>query len=204
MCSVAAMSIRERVCLPPVQLVLINISDHAMRISATSGGPSGEVRVLGCLLGQQAGRVVDISNSFELRHELTAGGSVMLDEAFVTKKLEQCKHTPRRPSHASSGLGLPVWGVLQTSRLLRTWTLWAGTLPALMCKGQTSICIGGCVATAGTPALCSLCSALALEQVHSGSQVMAMNESPVFLLMDIKPRLPQKELPVLLYESGAL
>ncbi len=64
-----------------------------MRISATSGGPSGEVRVLGCLLGQQAGRVVDISNSFELRHELTAEGSVALDEAFVTKKLEQCMST---------------------------------------------------------------------------------------------------------------
>ncbi len=30
-----------------------------------------------------------------------------------------------------------------------------------------------------------------------------MNESPVFLLMNIKPRLAQKELPVLLYESGA-
>ena len=40
--------------------------------------------------------------------------------------------------------------------------------------------------------------------MRCGSQVMAMNESPVFLLMNIKPRLQQKELPVLLYESGAL
>ena len=110
MLSIDAMPIRVRVCLPPAQLVLINISDHAMRISATSGGPSGEVRVLGCLLGQQAGRVVDISNSFELRHVVTAGGSVMLDEAFVTKKLEQCKHTSWWSLHASSKAWLTCVG----------------------------------------------------------------------------------------------
>ena len=99
-----------RVYLPPVQLVLINISDHATRISATSGGPSGDVRVLGCLLGQQAGRVVDISNSFELRHELTAEGGVMLDEAFVTKKLEQCECAEALHHMPAVMLGLPCGG----------------------------------------------------------------------------------------------
>lgn len=46
--------------------------------------------MLGCLLGQQAGRVVDVSNSFELRHEPASGGSATLDETFLTKKLGQC------------------------------------------------------------------------------------------------------------------
>ncbi|KAK9842276.1 hypothetical protein WJX81_004143 [Elliptochloris bilobata] len=131
-------------------LVLINISDHATRIRATSGGPSGEVRVLGCLLGQQAGRVVDISNSFELRHELTADGSVMLDDAFLTKKLEQYKQTFAH---------LDVVG-------------WYASGAAVQ---ETDILI------------------------HR--RVMAMNESPVFLLMNIKPRQAQKDLPVLLYET---
>lgn len=52
------------------------------------------MRVLGCLLGQQAGRVVDVSNSFEVRHEAEGNGATVLDEAFLTKKLEQC--TPAR------------------------------------------------------------------------------------------------------------
>ncbi len=72
------------------QLVLINISDHATRIRVASGSHADEVRVLGCLLGQQAGRVVDVSNSFEVRHEVDGSGATVLDEAFLSKKLEQC------------------------------------------------------------------------------------------------------------------
>ena len=34
-------------------------------------------------------------------------------------------------------------------------------------------------------------------------QITALNESPVFLLLDPAPRAGQKELPVHLYESGA-
>jgi COP9 signalosome complex subunit 6 len=47
-----------------VQLVLINISDHFMRIRMS--GDEVTPRVVGCLLGEQTGRTVDISNSFEM------------------------------------------------------------------------------------------------------------------------------------------
>ena len=75
-----------------VQLVMINISDHFTRMKANGldAGTSG--RVMGCLLGQQNGRIVDISNSFEIKYELREGG-VDIDEAFLTKKQEQCART---------------------------------------------------------------------------------------------------------------
>jgi hypothetical protein len=38
--------------------------------------------------------VVDVSNSFEVRHEVDGSGATVLDEAFLSKKLEQC--TPAR------------------------------------------------------------------------------------------------------------
>ena len=78
-----------------VQLVLINISDHFMRTQANEQAePSVEIKVLGILLGQQTGRVVDISNSFEIKAERDAQGSVAIDEAFLTRKQEQCKRLP--------------------------------------------------------------------------------------------------------------
>ncbi|KAL4437304.1 hypothetical protein ABPG75_004443 [Micractinium tetrahymenae] len=72
-------------------LVLINISDHHTRTRANAGGAAA-VRVLGCLLGSQAGRTVDISNSFEMRLN-PGGGEVDIDEAFLQKKMEQYKQT---------------------------------------------------------------------------------------------------------------
>ena len=72
-----------------MQLVLINVSDHFTRIRANSGDQD-KVRVLGCLLGQQEGRVVDISNSFEIKYQLTPEGYAF-DDAFLVKKQEQCE-----------------------------------------------------------------------------------------------------------------
>ena len=79
-----------------MQLVVINMSDHytRMRFSVGSSAP-----VLGCLLGSQSGRTVDISNSFELKYSATPEGVVDLDMAFLTKKQEQCE------CQAMSGLG---------------------------------------------------------------------------------------------------
>ncbi|KAI7842094.1 hypothetical protein COHA_004289 [Chlorella ohadii] len=84
-------------------LVLINISDHHTRTLANQGAPAGEastsaagggggrcVRVLGCLLGTQTGRTVDISNSFEVR---CVEGTDDIDEPFLQKKMEQYKQT---------------------------------------------------------------------------------------------------------------
>ncbi|PSC73827.1 COP9 signalosome complex subunit 6a [Micractinium conductrix] len=86
-------------------LVLINISDHHTRMRANAGGagPStsgaggsgggagGGVRVMGCLLGQQSGRTVDISNSFEM--QLAPGSASGIDESFLQRKMEQYKQT---------------------------------------------------------------------------------------------------------------
>jgi COP9 signalosome complex subunit 6 len=67
---------------------MINVSDHHTRVKANS--PSGAAApVMGCLLGSQSGRVVDISNSFEIDYTLQ-NGRVVINEAFLTRKTEQC------------------------------------------------------------------------------------------------------------------
>ncbi|GFH31109.1 MPN domain-containing protein, partial [Haematococcus lacustris] len=70
-------------------LVLINMSDHYTRTKVNTGNPA--TKVMGILLGSQAGRTVDISNSFEMKYELTAEGGVQIDSAFLLKKQEQYK-----------------------------------------------------------------------------------------------------------------
>lgn len=55
--------------------------------------------MLGCLLGSQAGRTVDISNSFEMRYQ--EGSATEIDHAFLLKKMEQCE---RQRAAAHSGL----------------------------------------------------------------------------------------------------
>ncbi|GIL60036.1 hypothetical protein Vafri_14657 [Volvox africanus] len=76
-------------------LVLINVSDHHTRTKANTPGasPTGlaSPAVMGCLLGSQSGRTVDIRNSFEVRYNMAADGSVELDVAFLLKKQEQYK-----------------------------------------------------------------------------------------------------------------
>lgn len=72
-------------------LVLINVSDHFTRSKLNGVDSSGgEFRVMGCLLGQQVGRQVDISNSLEILYS-TDSGKVELNEAFLTKRIEQYK-----------------------------------------------------------------------------------------------------------------
>ncbi|EIE22810.1 Mov34-domain-containing protein [Coccomyxa subellipsoidea C-169] len=73
-------------------LVLINISDHATRMRANKLGEENNYRVLGCLLGQQSGRVVDISNSLEINYHIGELG-IDIDEAYLTRKQEQYKQT---------------------------------------------------------------------------------------------------------------
>ncbi|GAB4821425.1 hypothetical protein N2152v2_008471 [Parachlorella kessleri] len=73
-------------------LVLINVSDHHTRTKAnTPSSSSGAVpRVMGCLLGQQSGRTVDISNSFEIKYDQGPEGLV-INDSFLQKKMEQYK-----------------------------------------------------------------------------------------------------------------
>lgn len=60
-----------------------------MRTKANSAQSSGDITVMGVLLGHQTGRVVDISNSFEFTYDRTAEG-ITINEAFLTRKQEQC------------------------------------------------------------------------------------------------------------------
>ena len=71
------------------QLVMINVSDHHTRVKANA--PNGAASpVMGCLLGSQSGRVVDISNSFEIEYTMQ-DGKVVINEAFLSRKQEQCE-----------------------------------------------------------------------------------------------------------------
>lgn len=72
------------------QLVLINISDHFTRFKAN--GPEGAPppTVMGCLLGVQDGRSVDVCNSFEMRFTQGEEGWEV-DHPFLLKKQEQCE-----------------------------------------------------------------------------------------------------------------
>jgi COP9 signalosome complex subunit 6 len=75
---------------------MINVSDHHTRVKANAPPGSGPQPVMGCLLGSQAGRVVDISNSFEIAYAVQDGGRVVIDEAFLTRKQEQCARAGAR------------------------------------------------------------------------------------------------------------
>lgn len=90
-------------------LVLLNVSDHWTRTKAVQGGKPS--RVLGCLLGHQHGRVVEIVNSFEVTRVQGAGGGgddTGIDHEFLRKKQEQCAAPanacprPRPPAGAAA------------------------------------------------------------------------------------------------------
>lgn len=81
----------QRVCFPSPQLVLINVSDHHTRLLACQPENSVTIpRALGLLLGQQDGRKVDISNSFEVCYDVIEDQCV-IDTEFAMRRLEQCK-----------------------------------------------------------------------------------------------------------------
>lgn len=90
--------------LPCMQLVLINVSDHFTRFKAN--GPEGAPppTVMGCLLGVQDGRSVDVVNSFEMRFTQGEAGWE-IDQPFLLKKQEQCE---AGTAHRSDAGG---WGV---------------------------------------------------------------------------------------------
>lgn len=68
------------------------MSDHWTRMHANPvAGQVGDMVVLGCLLGSQTGRTVDISNSFEIKWTEGPDGSMDVDTPFLLKKQEQCE-----------------------------------------------------------------------------------------------------------------
>lgn len=72
------------------QLVLVNIGDHHTRVKVSPEyADQPPPAVLGCLLGAQSGRDVDISNSFEIMYSMD-GGAIAVDWVFLQERLEQC------------------------------------------------------------------------------------------------------------------
>ncbi|WIA21756.1 hypothetical protein OEZ85_000918 [Tetradesmus obliquus] len=71
-------------------LVLINVSDHHTRLKANSPEGAPPPLVLGCLLGSQDGRSVELANSFEMKWEQGEAGCEV-DAPFLVKKQEQYK-----------------------------------------------------------------------------------------------------------------
>jgi COP9 signalosome complex subunit 6 len=64
-------------------LVVVNISDHFTREKCLK---KGIARVFGVLLGQQEGRRVEISNSFEM----LMGDDGIIDPEFLKERQDQC------------------------------------------------------------------------------------------------------------------
>eukprot|EP01117_Protostelium_nocturnum_P002978 TRINITY_DN13908_c0_g1_i1.p1 TRINITY_DN13908_c0_g1~~TRINITY_DN13908_c0_g1_i1.p1 ORF type:complete len:325 (-),score=105.54 TRINITY_DN13908_c0_g1_i1:43-1017(-) len=69
-------------------LVIINISDHFTRTRVQQTDP--KPRVIGCIVGTQTGRVVEIFNSYEISWSKVDGNPVINPE-FITTKQEQFK-----------------------------------------------------------------------------------------------------------------
>lgn len=68
-------------------LVIMNISEHWTRTKAQEGRP---VPVYGALIGKQAGRDIEIMNSFELDYT-TIDSNVVIDRDYYNTKEEQFK-----------------------------------------------------------------------------------------------------------------
>jgi len=78
-----------------LQLVLINVSDHFTRFKANGPDGAAPPTVMGCLLGSQDGRCVDVCNSFEMRFTQGEDGW-QIDHPFLLKKQEQCECLPEQ------------------------------------------------------------------------------------------------------------
>ncbi|KAI0240098.1 hypothetical protein L0F63_000971, partial [Massospora cicadina] len=79
-------------------LALLNITDHFTRVRVQAASQTELLRVIGVLLGTQAGRKVSICNSFEVKvtllpREGTSQGrpGLAVDEAYLASKQEHIK-----------------------------------------------------------------------------------------------------------------
>jgi hypothetical protein len=71
----------------------------------------------------QVGRTVDISNTFEIKWEPAPGGDATIDQAFLTKKQEQCEW---RVEQGGAGLH---WVHSEYALMERMWLMWLIWLP---------------------------------------------------------------------------
>ncbi|BGP37457.1 hypothetical protein JCM10449v2_001363 [Rhodotorula kratochvilovae] len=76
-----------KVALHP--LAILQQSDHWTRVSLQAG--TTDVRIAGALLGTQAGRDIEIFNSFELVVKANDAGTLELDKTYFNTRREQFK-----------------------------------------------------------------------------------------------------------------
>uniref|UniRef100_A0A8C2SLX2 COP9 signalosome complex subunit 6 n=1 Tax=Coturnix japonica TaxID=93934 RepID=A0A8C2SLX2_COTJA len=68
-------------------LVILNISDHWIRMRCQEGRPG---QVIGALIGRQEGRSIEVMNSFELLAH-SVDGHVVIDKEYYLYQGEQCE-----------------------------------------------------------------------------------------------------------------
>ncbi|XP_063044958.1 COP9 signalosome complex subunit 6-like isoform X2 [Engraulis encrasicolus] len=85
--SVMASGVTGSVSVALHPLVILNISDHWIRIRAQEGRP---MQVVGALIGKQEGRNIEVMNSFELLSQ-TVDDQVHIDKEYYYTKEEQFK-----------------------------------------------------------------------------------------------------------------
>uniref|UniRef100_A0A3B3C0U7 COP9 signalosome complex subunit 6 n=1 Tax=Oryzias melastigma TaxID=30732 RepID=A0A3B3C0U7_ORYME len=85
--SVMASGVTGSVSVALHPLVILNISDHWIRIRSQEGRP---MQVIGALIGKQEGRNIEVMNSFELMSH-TIDDKVHIDKEYYYTKEEQFK-----------------------------------------------------------------------------------------------------------------
>ncbi|KAM9001707.1 COP9 signalosome complex subunit 6 isoform 1-T1 [Sarcophilus harrisii] len=85
--SVMASGVTGSVSVALHPLVILNISDHWIRMRSQEGRP---VQVIGALIGKQEGRNIEVMNSFELLSH-TVEEKIIIDKEYYYTKEEQFK-----------------------------------------------------------------------------------------------------------------
>ncbi|XP_069738570.1 COP9 signalosome complex subunit 6 isoform X2 [Phaenicophaeus curvirostris] len=85
--SVMAGGVTGSVAVALHPLVILNISDHWIRMRSQEGRPG---QVIGALIGRQEGRNIEVMNSFELLSHVV-DGQVLIDKEYYYTKEEQFK-----------------------------------------------------------------------------------------------------------------
>lgn len=204
-------------------LVMLNISDHFTRVKtqlsppaascATGNGSSNadatflqNPRVYGCVIGLQRGRTVEIFNSFELLFDSTTD---TLDRSFLEKKQELCKFADTRSLYRLTFVlcccytNLWVFSDLDKKVFPDFYVLgWYSTGSDAT---ESDMHIHKAVSVASLFNMNGWIWGLIVLIVWGFLlQLMDINESPVYVLLNPAINHAQKDLPVTIYESGKL
>ncbi|KAI2656641.1 COP9 signalosome complex subunit 6 [Labeo rohita] len=93
--SVMASGVTGSVSVALHPLVILNISDHWIRIRSQEGRA---MQVVGALIGKQEGRNIEVMNSFELLFH-TVEDQIHIDKEYYYTKEEQCEYYTHTHTH---------------------------------------------------------------------------------------------------------